>query len=175
MPNGGSDCCGTCWFNARNKGEVGYGHARDPEPNFCTIRKLPIANPFWTYCANHPHHSLDRDPVPIGPVFIADGGFPYHRKPLHASPDTEEVRQHLFELLQAMEEEPKEEYPAGAYVNEAVVWQLGEFRERRALADLRRISSFLPEATAGRFQRTRRTLVAAAHEALAKIEAQRGP
>jgi len=34
MPNGGSDCCGTCWFNARNKGEARYEHARDPEPNF---------------------------------------------------------------------------------------------------------------------------------------------
>ena len=48
--------------------------------------------------------------------------------------------------------------------------QLGEFRERRALAELKRISSFSPEATAGWFKRTRRTLVAAAHEALAKIE-----
>ena len=28
MPNGGSDNCGTCWFNERNKGEVGF----DPEP-----------------------------------------------------------------------------------------------------------------------------------------------
>ena len=42
MPNGGSDCCGTCWFNAKNKGEKGYGHAKDPEPAFCTIRALPI-------------------------------------------------------------------------------------------------------------------------------------
>jgi hypothetical protein len=22
MPNGGSDCCATCWFNARNEGET---------------------------------------------------------------------------------------------------------------------------------------------------------
>jgi len=38
MPNGGSDCCGTCWFNARNKGEAGYGHALATEPARCTIR-----------------------------------------------------------------------------------------------------------------------------------------
>jgi len=29
MPDGGSDCCGTCWFNERNKGEAGYAHADD--------------------------------------------------------------------------------------------------------------------------------------------------
>jgi len=51
-----------------------------------------------------------------------------------------------------------------------VVWQLSEFRERRALIELKRISSFSPEATAARFKRTRKTLIAAAHEALAKIE-----
>jgi hypothetical protein len=96
-------------------------------------------------------------------------------KPLHASPDTEEVRQHLLALLHAIEEMPKEEYPVGVYVDEMVVWQLGDFRERRALNELKRISRFSPEATAGRFKRTRRTLVAAAHEALAKIETQRGP
>jgi hypothetical protein len=24
MPNGGSDCCGTCWFNSTHQGQVGY-------------------------------------------------------------------------------------------------------------------------------------------------------
>ena len=56
--------------------------------------------------------------MPIGPVFVAEGGFPYHRKPLQTSLDTEEVRQHLLELLQAMEVMPKEQHPAGAYVDE---------------------------------------------------------
>ena len=47
MPNGGSDCCGTCWFNLRNKGEVGYDHADDEdEPNYCIIRELDIEVPF---------------------------------------------------------------------------------------------------------------------------------
>jgi hypothetical protein len=52
---------------------------------------------------------------------------------------------------------------------------VGEFRERRALAELERVASFSTDTTTRPFQRTRRTLVAAAHEALAKIEAQRGP
>lgn len=169
MPNGGSDCCGTCWFNARNKGEAGYGHADNPEPNFCTIRGLTIENPFWTYCTNHPHHCPNRDPIPIGPVFIDAGGYPYGRKQWQPSPDTEEVRGHLLELVRAIQEQPAEEYPAGVYRDEMVVWQLGEFRERRAADELRRIATFSPEASAGRFGRKRESLVAAAKEALAKL------
>jgi hypothetical protein len=168
MPNGGSDCCGTCWFNARNKGETGYEHANDPEPNFC-IRGLPIEDPFWTYCGNHPHRRPDRDPIPIGPVFIADGGFPYGRTQWQPSPDTEQVRQHLLELVRGISEPPAEEYPAGVYTDEMVVWQLGEFREGRALDELRRIAAFAPDTSAGRFGRTREGLVTAAQEALAKI------
>ena len=167
MPNGGSDCCGTCWFNARNKGEAGYAHSEDPEPNFCTIRNLAIENAFWTYCCNHPHRRPDGDPIPIGPVFVnADG---QGRTQWQPSPDTEEIRQHLLELAREIEEEPPEEYPAGIYSDEMVVLQLGEFRERRAVAELRRIAAFSPDATAGQFDRTREELVEAANEAIAKI------
>jgi hypothetical protein len=169
MPNGGSDCCGTCWFNARNKGEAGYDRADDPEPDFCTIRGLAIEVPFWTYCTNHPHHRLERDPIPIGPVFVNDGGFPYPRKQWQPSPDTEEVRLHLLALLGAIQEQPADEYPGGMYTDEMVVWQLGEFRERRAENDLRRIIAFDPAASGGRFGRTRESLVAVANEALAKL------
>ena len=169
MPNGGSDCCGTCWFNGRNKGEAGYAHSEDPETNFCTIRGLAIENPFWTYCTNHPHHRPNRDPIPIGPVFIDADGYPYGRKEWRPSPDTEEVRQHLLELVRSIQEQPTEEYPAGVYSDEMVVWQLGEFREGRAADELRRIVAFLPEASAGRFGRTRESLVATAKETLAKL------
>ncbi len=169
MPNGGSDCCGTCWFNARNRGDSGYGHTKDPEPNLCTIRGLAIEDPFWTYCTNHPHHRPDRDAIPIGPVFIAADGYPYGRKQWRPSPDTEEVRQHLLELVQAIPEQPAEEYPQGVYGDEMVVWQLGEFREGRAADELQRITAFSAAASAGRFGRTRESLVAAAKLALAKL------
>jgi hypothetical protein len=96
MPNGGSDCCGTCWFNAKNKGAAGYAHASDAETDYCTIRELPIDDPFYTYCGNHPHRRPDRDTVPIGPVFIDKGNGRRLWKP---SPDTEEVRLHLLDLL----------------------------------------------------------------------------
>lgn len=169
MPNGGPDCCGTCWFNARNKGEVGYDHVGDPEPNLCTIRGLAIENPFWTYCTNHPYHRPSRDPIPIGPVFIVPGGFPYVREQWQPSPDTEEVRQHLLDLVRAIQEQPADECPT-VHSDEVVVWQLGEFREGRAADDLWRIAGFPPDAV-GRFGRKRESLVAAAKEALDKLSA----
>jgi hypothetical protein len=68
MPNGGSDCCGTCPFNRVNKGKFQY-----PPPDagdfFCEIRKFKIEDPFWTYCNNHPR----RNPLLVqtlrGPVW----------------------------------------------------------------------------------------------------------
>lgn len=169
MPNGGSDCCGTCWFNARNKGEAGYGHANDPEPAYCTIRSLPIDNPFYTYCGNHPHRRPDQDSIPIGPVFVGDSSGA--RQIWKPSPDSNVVRRHLLSLLELMEEQPRAEYPVGMFTDEGVVWQLGEFRERRAEEGLRRIASFDPQSTeSGPFEQTREHLVQLAREALDKIE-----
>jgi hypothetical protein len=166
MPNGGSDCCGTCWFNGKNKGEAGYGHARDPEPAFCTIRGLPIKDPFYTYCSNHPHRRPERDPIPIGPVFTGE-----ERTLWRPSPDTEEIRRHLLDLLGRIEEQPRSEYPIGAYADDVAVWQLGEFQEPRAAGLLRRVAAFDPDCTeAGPFGRTCRSLIRAAQEALGKIE-----
>jgi hypothetical protein len=169
MPNGGSDCCGTCWFNAKNKGEAGYGHARDAEADFCTIRALAIPDPFYTYCGNHPHRRPEKDPVPIGPVFVgSDSG---EREIWRPSPDTEEVRQHLLDLLSQIQEQPSNEYPIGTYLDDLVVWQLGEFREARSVKELRRIAAFSSGAK-GPFGRTRQGLVALASKALSKVEAK---
>ena len=169
MPNGGSDCCGTCWFNARNKGEAGYGHVDDPEPNFCTIRGLAIEDPFYTYCGNHPHRRPQRDPIPLGPVFV--GGGEDGRDIWQSSPDTPEIRLHLLELVAAIQENPASEYPLGMYTDELVVWQLGEFRETRATAELNRILGFSPGTGEEKFGRSRASLVAEAEWALAKINA----
>ena len=172
MPNGGSDCCGTCWFNAKNKGEAGHAHSSDPEPDFCTIRSLPIEDPFYTYCGNHPQRRPERDPILIGPAFTGDSSGA--RELWQPSPDTEEVRQHLLSLLGGMEQQPSSEYPLGIYTDDVVVWQLGEFREPGAIEGLRRVASFDPAAAeSGPFGRTRQSLVQLAREALAKIE--RGP
>lgn len=180
MPNGGSDCCGTCWFNAKNKGEVGYAQAHDPEPDYCVIRQLPIEGAFWTYCANHPHHNPDKIDVPIGPAFKAtsdpddDGtvGPMYERVVWQQSPDTEKVRDTLLALLHEIVESPTAAYlgyPTMSF-DDTVIWQLGEFQERRAIPDLQRIAKFELglHAPVGRLNSMTASL---ALEALAKIGA----
>lgn len=169
MPNGGSDCCGTCWFNAKNKGQAGYDHADGPEQALCTIRDLAIENPFYTYCCNHPRRRPDKDPIPIGPVYTGDESG--ERTLWKPSPDNEEIREHLLTLLEHMQEKPSTEYPIGMYVDEVVVWQLAQFREARAIEHLKRVASFDPASTdSGPFERTRLELVKLAHEALERIE-----
>lgn len=174
MPNGGPDNCGTCSYNAKNKGEVGYEHLEDREPDVCTIRQLPIQSALFTYCANHSYHNPDGLLLPVGPVFKADfAAKPHTRKVWALSPDTPEVRELLLALLQEMREQPTDDYPAGWSLDEAAVWQVGEFGELRAVADLERIASFDPNAQVpgedSRFSRTRARIVELAQEALAKI------
>jgi hypothetical protein len=86
------------------------------------------------------------------------------------SPDSEEIRQHLLVLVSQIGEQPIEEYPLSVHLDEIVVWQLGEFRDERAIEELERICSFDPEVTTGEpWHRTRSSLVDAAREALCKI------
>ena len=178
MPNGGkgaTDCCGTCWFNEINEGQAGLRWLRQPRPidkperHFCTIRELPIRQVFSTYCANHPFRNPGRIEVPIGPVL--EGRLDNYREIWKLSPDAEEVRLTLLALLRQIEEKPRSEYRTGVYLDEIVIWQLGEFREKRAVDELRRIVGFSSiDKEVGPFKRTRRKTVQLAQEALAKIE-----
>ena len=145
MPNGGSDNCGTCWFNAKNKGERGaqayMRHAHDPGPASCQIRGgLTIPSPLYKYCVNHPHHNPNKIDVPIGPVFREED-----REIWVRSPDTPEIREALLKALADVASNAREEYPAGPSFGEVVMWQLAEFREARALPLLERIAAGAPE------------------------------
>ena len=102
MPNGGSDGCGACWFNRSNGGQRGSVNFKPDIPSFCEIRHLAIPNPFYTYCANHPYHRPNRDPIPIGPVYVH--GNSDVREYWQPSPDTEEIRQHLLDIVRAPDE-----------------------------------------------------------------------
>jgi len=162
MPNGGSDCCGTCWFNRVNQGEAGYRRAFSREEAHCEIRDLPIEDPFYTYCVNHPHHRPDRDPIPIGPVFsggivVESGAAYYHRGYWQPSPDTEEIRQHLLNLLENRQA-LRSRYPWSMSTSAIIIRQLGEFRECRAIGALETIVENGPQS-----------LVEDAQEALEKI------
>jgi hypothetical protein len=96
------------------------------------------------------------------------------REVWRASPDTDDIRRHLLMLLAHIKERPKSEYPIGLFLDEIVVWQIGEFQDRRAIAELKRIATFHPaSAEDGPFGRTRQTLVKLAQEARAKIAAGR--
>ena len=173
MPNGGTDNCGTCWFNARNKGEAGYDHINDEGIHYCVIRNQVITgDAFHTYCANSPYNTNDKIPTPIGPIYVAsqEEGSPA-RVQWQPSPDSEEIRLKLLELLTNIEETPQM-FMGNLPWDDLVIWQLGEFRERRALDGLSRIMAFDPAATAPErgAWRTRQLTVALAEDALAKIE-----
>jgi hypothetical protein len=167
MPNGGSDCCGTCWFNAKNKGETGYSHARDPEPAFCIIRQLPIVSPFYTYCANHPHHNRNKIDIPIGPVFT--GNSEGQRELWVDAPDSPEIRDRIIELLGQIVESPPPDYPFGLHLDEQLIIQAANYLDARAIPDLERISNFNLGIQTERFTRNQARIVALAKAALAKI------
>ncbi len=85
------------------------------------------------------------------------------------SPDTEIIRCHLLHLLREMPELPAEDDSLSPWTEDRVVWQLGEFREPRAIPDLHRIAAFVPDVNSGPYGRARQSLIAAAREALGKI------
>jgi hypothetical protein len=105
----------------------------------------------YTYCVNHPKHAHTRIEVPIGPVLghglggespppaIGD------RAVILSSPDSPEIRDMLLSLLADAVEYQASEYPASPSLAEAVIWQLGEFREPRAVPNLTRLLTVTPK------------------------------
>lgn len=172
MPNGGSDCCATCWHNAKNKGEAGYNHVDDTAPDVCMIRDLRLENPFYTYCANHPHRLPKELRVPIGPVYTGDSSG--HREVSVEAPDSEEIRFGLLQLLAQIGSEPTTEYPIGLRLEVVVIRQLGKFKEERAVPDLERLVALDPSIE-DEFGCSREDTLAAAVMALDNIRGKRTP
>ncbi len=101
--------------------------------------------------------------VPTGPVWEGSSGY---REIWKLSPDGEKVRRTLLALLRQIEENPQSEphrIMSWSDLDDVVIWQLGEFRENRAVDDLRRIVGFSSSGT-------RRGTVQLAKKALEKIE-----
>ena len=141
MPNGGSDCCGTCWFNSKNKGKSGYNSSKSKKVVNCIIRDIEIPDPFYTYCANHPHHNRAKIDLPLGPVFIAesDGLMSYSRKIWLNSPDNEKIRLKLLDFLEHIYNDVEQRYPSETSIEEEVINQIMTFSERRAIPGLLKI------------------------------------
>ena len=139
MLTGGSGCCGTCWFNRKNRGERDWHrHADNTLSDYCEIRDPAIENPLYTYCTNHPHRRPERDPIPIGSIKRHGGRkedqpeYEYLRYVWKPAPDTEETRQHVLSLIGSIFDHMKQDqYPIGNSLGERINWHLGEFRERR--------------------------------------------
>jgi hypothetical protein len=170
MPNGGSDCCGTCWFNSKNNGEKGFFDSKKPVV-VCLIRNLEIRNPFWTYCANHPQHNEKKIDLPLGPVYISDG-YPYSRKIFVNPPDNEEIRLKLLELLENISNELEFKYPSDTDFEEEIIKQLTSLKEIRAVEGLKRIINLDIEAYRNQINfitRNKAIIVGQAIEALLEI------
>lgn len=77
MPNGGSDNCERCAFNAHaydSQGNYLNPSERSTPEGHCLVRQVPIPNPHWTYCENgtecRPRKPEPRDvPSPVGPIY----------------------------------------------------------------------------------------------------------
>jgi len=172
MTNGGSDCCASCWFNIQND-DPGMDYTRRPDAAFCTIRDFRIEDPQHTYCVNHPIRSPEKGFLPIGPVFVSDSSWTRHIwKP---SEDSEDIRKYLLSLLRQIDEEGEVHYHWGMSREDVVIWQLGDFRETRAIPDLERIAHFEQkpmEKSTGLLQTNRSLVIGLATQALKKIRSR---
>lgn len=168
MPNGGTDNCHACWFNLRNKGFSGHGHPHenDPEPSFCRLRATPALSPAYVYCLNHCRSEETALDVAIGPR--NESRYPDRIPVLHA-PDSAEARRRLLEYLEAIPHGPSPASHSPIPVDEVVVWQLGEFREQRAIDGLNKVLSFQSSTAHEEDHRDWKSLKAAAHAALKLI------
>jgi hypothetical protein len=131
----------TCWFSEKNKGEPGYRHTPTEGRDFCLIRNIEIEDPAWTYCANHPWRGREKEECPIGPVTTDRGE---GRVIWKESPDTTEIRNRLLEIVGSIGRKSDSQYPIGPTREEVVVWQLGEWKEHKALPDLKRVAALRP-------------------------------
>ena len=117
MPNGGSDCCMTCWFNPGAK----YPPAEDfkdksseeilallesvpkPSDSYCKIRHFPVKDAAYTYWLNSNRHSYKQSPIPVGPVFEFSGDYQTNERHISIKcPDTPEIRDNLLEIANDM-------------------------------------------------------------------------
>ncbi len=165
-----SDCCLSCCFNTGNR-KPAEGGGSAAEPPRCLVRQFFIEEPAVTHCANHPLRHPRRLDTPVGPVYRTDSFG--QRTVWRLSPDTEEIRLHLLGLLEEIPEEPRAEYPFGTPFDETLIWQLGEFQERRAIEGLRRVARFDANRSDPVFGLNRYLTIRRSLEALAKILGER--
>ena len=171
MPNGGTDYCVWCKYNQQ---DADLNQAKSASARgFCTIRGVPVDTGVGhNSCLNHPHHNPSGITIPVGPLFVSHADWRYVAA---KSPDSEEIRAVLLDLVRGIQEQPTREYGSGyVYFDDAVIWQLGELLEERTLDDLWRIAAFdkALEVSGGR---KNKFTVLFAEDAILKIMCQETP
>ena len=134
MPNGDRTAAGPA-------GSTGATGARAASPGTIRVVAAPTARSGASRSRTHSGPTA-RTPAPKTPARpdtdraitrYAGDGWSNDREVWKPSPDTEEIRQHLLGLLDNLVEHVFEnDYPIGPDLGEAVLRQLGEFREQRA-------------------------------------------
>ena len=171
MPNGGSDNCMTCEFNTNNRKSYDaelvkkirdiheimdqesrkkalsglFGEGDSFSNGYCRIRNFEIEDTPYTYCANHDYRNPEHHDVPVGPAFKGD---PFMRRWIVGlSPDVESIRERLLQLLSEVNMTPQAKYRPGYSMWEMAIYQVGLFRERRAVPELERVAKMPLEET----------------------------
>ena len=141
------------------------------EHEFCFIREEVIENYCWTYCVNHPFFNKNAVITAMGPMYNYG---PNHseRRVIVKSPDNQAVKDGLLEQANKIKE-VIDYHVIDLERDEVIVWQLGEFREKRAIELLEKIQEFnekvevTPPVQVANC--TRKSLINMASQALEKI------
>lgn len=132
------------------------------------IRNVDIPNPFYTYCANHPHRNPARLALAIGPIYTGDSLG--NREVWIPLADTQENRLNHLELLRILSEIVPEEYPIGKPSLVVIFEQLVEWRESRAIPFLKHIAgSEIEQESPDGLAMPREITIRAARSALEKL------
>ena len=137
MPNGGTDCCGTCCFGEPITEPHSGGSDGKVRQVRCALRCLTIDNPFYRYCINHPRHNPQGIRDPLGPVYEASC-YPYQRTVWMPAPDSPEIRKRLIALVEDNFSKLQGNYYfSHGMVREIVVFEhLAALKEKGALPGL---------------------------------------
>lgn len=143
MPNGGSDCCGSCWLFNRNSDDPKIRGSEKERLSFCTIRDLEIPGPVYTYCVNHQLHSRIKIDVPLGPVSIDTWGREHWVSTLVIEEDRPKLLKFFEKMVVENEVKRSSSFTDGeVYRLLEAMRQLGGLREKKAINGLRKIIKF---------------------------------
>ena len=147
MPNGGSDCCMNCRHNPAAREH--YRPLNRSDVDYCELRDIQVHRRAYTYCLNNRERIVSHGTeIPVGPAFEAFSGL--RRRVYAESPDTEEIRQFFLEWISHVVPNATPAKSRAMDLDSMAIYQLGLFREKRAVPQLERIVHFANTFPEGR-------------------------